>query len=46
MVIFIEFTTEKYSKKVLLTKRFECVEVSSERNYLFNPNADLELLPS
>lgn len=27
-------------------KRFECLEVSSGKMYLFNPNAEVELLPS
>lgn len=28
------------------TKRFECVEISTGRMYLFNPNAEVELLPN
>jgi hypothetical protein len=28
------------------TKRFECEEVGSGRTYLFNPNAEVELLPN
>lgn len=27
-------------------KRFECLEISSGKMYLFNPNAEVELLPS
>ena len=33
-----------FTKGALRTKRFECVEVSSGRLYLFNPNAEVELL--
>ncbi len=32
----------KGQKKI---KRYECVEISSGRIYLFNPNAEVELLP-
>ncbi|ESU27386.1 hypothetical protein FLJC2902T_20910 [Flavobacterium limnosediminis JC2902] len=35
-----------FKKVALRTKRYECVEVSSGRIYLFNPNAEVELLPS
>ncbi len=28
------------------TKRFECVEINSGKVYLFNPNAEVELMPS
>ena len=35
-----------FKKEALRTKRYECVEVSSGRTYLFNPNAEVELLPS
>lgn len=35
-----------FKKGALRTKRYECVEVSSGRTYLFNPNAEVELLPS
>ena len=34
-----------FKKGVLRTKRYECTEVSSGRLYLFNPNAEVELLP-
>ena len=33
-----------FTKGALRTKRYECVEVSSGRLYLFNPNAEVELL--
>lgn len=33
-----------FTKGALRTKRYECVEVSSGRMYLFNPNAEVELL--
>ena len=33
-------------KGALRTKRYECVEISTGRMYLFNPNAEVELLPS
>lgn len=35
-----------FKKGALRTKRYECLEVSSGRIYLFNPNAEVELLPS
>jgi len=35
-----------FKKGALRTKRYECLEVSSGRMYLFNPNAEVELLPS
>ena len=35
-----------FKKMALRSKRFECIEVSSGRTYLFNPNAEVELLPS
>lgn len=34
-----------FKKIALRVKRYECVEVSSGRIYLFNPNAEVELLP-
>nr|WP_315172196.1 SprT-like domain-containing protein [uncultured Flavobacterium sp.] len=34
-----------FKKGALRTKRYECVEISSNRMYLFNPNAEVELLP-
>ena len=34
-----------FKKGALRVKRYECVEVSSGRMYLFNPNAEVELLP-
>ncbi|RZJ34010.1 MAG: sprT domain-containing protein [Flavobacterium sp.] len=34
-----------FQKGALRTKRYECVEVKSGRMYLFNPNAEVELLP-
>lgn len=35
-----------FKKGALRTKRYECVEVSSGRLYLFNPNAEVEVLPN
>jgi hypothetical protein len=35
-----------FKKGALRTKRYECVEISTGRMYLFNPNAEVELLPS
>ena len=35
-----------FKKIALRSKRFECIEISSGRTYLFNPNAEVELLPS
>nr|WP_291105022.1 MULTISPECIES: SprT-like domain-containing protein [unclassified Flavobacterium] len=35
-----------FKKIALRTKRFECLEISSGKTYLFNPNAEVELLPS
>lgn len=35
-----------FKKIALRTKRYECIEVSSGKIYLFNPNAEVELLPS
>ncbi len=35
-----------FKKIAVRTKRFECLELSSGRTYLFNPNAEVELLPS
>jgi SprT protein len=35
-----------FRKGALRIKRYECLEVSSGRTYLFNPNAEVELLPS
>ncbi|AYN05304.1 SprT-like domain-containing protein [Flavobacterium sp. 140616W15] len=34
-----------FKKMAVRTKRFECLEISSGRTYLFNPNAEVELLP-
>lgn len=34
-----------FKKVALRVKRYECEEVSSGRVYLFNPNAEVELLP-
>ncbi len=34
-----------FKKGAQRIKRFECVEVSTGRVYLFNPNAEVELLP-
>jgi len=34
-----------FKKIALRTKRYECLEVSSGKIYLFNPNAEVELLP-
>jgi len=34
-----------FKKGAQRVKRFECMEVSSGRLYLFNPNAEVELLP-
>lgn len=33
-----------FKKIAVRTKRFECLEISSGRLYLFNPNAEVELL--
>ncbi|KFF18389.1 SprT-like domain-containing protein [Flavobacterium hydatis] len=33
-----------FKKVAVRTKRFECLEISSGRTYLFNPNAEVELL--
>lgn len=35
-----------FKKGALRTKRYECIEVSSGRMYLFNPNGEVELLPN
>lgn len=35
-----------FKKMAIRTKRFECLEVSSGKTYLFNPNAEVELLIS
>ena len=35
-----------FQKGALRTKRYECVELSTGRMYLFNPNAEIELLNS
>ena len=35
-----------FKKMAVRTKRFECIEVSSGKMYLFNPNAEVELLKS
>jgi hypothetical protein len=35
-----------FKKGALRVKRYECEEVKSGRMYLFNPNAEVELLPS
>ncbi|UFH35847.1 SprT-like domain-containing protein [Flavobacterium acetivorans] len=35
-----------FKKGALRIKRYECVEINSGRMYLFNPNAEVELLPS
>lgn len=35
-----------FKKGAQRIKRFECLEVSSGRIYLFNPNAEVELLPN
>ena len=35
-----------FKKVALRTKRYECVEINSGRIYLFNPNAEVELLPN
>lgn len=34
-----------FRKGARRTKRFECVEVSTGKMYLFNPNAEVEVLP-
>jgi len=34
-----------FKKIAIRTKRYECLEISSGRLYLFNPNAEVELLP-
>jgi len=35
-----------FKKIAIRTKRFECLEMSSGKTYLFNPNAEVELLKS
>lgn len=35
-----------FKKCTLRVKRYECIEISSGRTYLFNPNAEVELLPN
>ncbi|MBK0370541.1 SprT-like domain-containing protein [Flavobacterium agrisoli] len=35
-----------FKKIAVRTKRFECIEISSGRTYLFNPNAEVEVLSS
>lgn len=35
-----------FRKGALRTKRYECEEIKSGRLYLFNPNAEVEILPS
>ena len=38
-------TNGKIFKKIAIrTKRYECLEINSGRTYLFNPNAEVELL--
>jgi hypothetical protein len=34
-----------FRKKGLRVKRYECIEMSSGRSYLFNANAEVELIP-
>ncbi len=34
-----------FRKGAQRTKRFECTDINSGRTYLFNPNAEVELLP-
>lgn len=33
-----------FKKVAVRTKRFECIEISSGKTYLFNPNAEVELI--
>lgn len=33
-----------FKKMAVRTKRFECIEISSGRTYLFNPNAEVEVM--
>jgi len=35
-----------FKKIAQRTKRYECLEISSGKTYLFNPNVEVELLPS
>jgi SprT protein len=35
-----------FKKVALRTKRIECLEIATGKVYLFNPNAEVELLPS
>jgi hypothetical protein len=35
-----------FKKIALRVKRYECLEISSGRLYLFQPNAEVELLPN
>lgn len=44
---FFRIHNGKIFKKIALrVKRYECLEVSSGRLFLFNPNAEVELLPN
>ena len=41
------FKNGKVFKKIAVrVKRYECMEVQTGKMYLFNPNAEVELLPS
>lgn len=33
-----------FKKMAVRTKRFECIEISSGKTYLFNPNAEVEII--
>jgi hypothetical protein len=33
-----------FKKLAVRTKRFECIEISSGKTYLFNPNAEVEII--
>jgi hypothetical protein len=35
-----------FKKIALRVKRYECIEVNSGRIYLFNPNAEVEVIPN
>ena len=43
-VIFRLYNGRIFKKGAKRRKRYECLEISSGRLYLFNPNAEVELL--
>ena len=40
------YNGRQFKKGKKRTKRFECVEINTGKVYLFNPNAEVELMPS